>query len=97
MARKAYTASEPVYVDKRLYRRDEVFVTDKPKGSKWTPVTKAEKAAIDASQPHGQMSVDESMPKASLIAIAAERGIETKGLSVKQLVAAIKAADEPAL
>lgn len=97
MARKAYTAPHDVYVDKRYYKAGEVFVTDKKKGEKWVAVTKAEKAAIQASEPLGQMSVDESMPKASLIAIAAERGIETKGLSVKQLVAAIKAADEPAL
>ena len=97
MAAKAYTAPHDVYVDKRLYKAGEVFVTDAPKGDKWETVTKAERAAIDASEPLAGDPPLEGLSKSALEAIAVERRVDPTGLDKKALIAAIKAADEPKL
>lgn len=94
---KAYTAPHAVYVEGKLYKPGEVFVTDDTPGKDWERVTTAEKAAIEASEPLAGDPPLESLSKAALEAIAIERRVDPTGLNKQQLLAAIKAADEPRL
>lgn len=94
---KAYKAPQPVYVDGVYYKPGEIFVTDKPKGEGWDAVDKAEKAATEAAQEIPGDPPLESLPLESLKAVAVTKRVNPEGLSKKDLIAAIKAANEPKL
>lgn len=95
---KAYTAPHDVYVGHRYHKAGEPFVTDADKEDTWTEVT-PEEAHIDAA------SIDkvpndvpiEGMSVAALQALAATKNVNTTGMNKRQLIDAIKAANEPAL
>lgn len=94
---KTFTAPHPVYTGGRMYAAGEPFTTDDKPGKEWDAVDKAEKAAIEASQKQTQDVDYEGLALAALQAIAAEKGVNPKGLSKPDLITAIKAADEPRL
>jgi len=94
---KAYTAPHPVYTAGIFTPPGEVFVTDAPPGKEWDEKTPAEAAIIEASANPlpGDPSLDELGVEA-LKAVAVTKNVNVVGLtSKKQLIDAIKAADEP--
>lgn len=95
---KSYTADHPVYVNGKYHLAGEVFVTDADKEDTWDHVDKGEKAAIEASDPiqHDDPNI-EALGIAELRTLAVTKKVAFEGLSKKELVTAIKAADEPRL
>jgi hypothetical protein len=96
---KSYTAPHPVFTDGQYFKAGEVFVTADTKGEQWEEVTTAEKRAIESSQgilEAGDAPID-NLSIAALQALAVEKRVNPEGLSKKQLVSAIRAADEPRL
>ncbi|MCW2405039.1 hypothetical protein M2336_001668 [Sphingobium sp. B1D7B] len=94
---KSYKAPHDVYVGGKYYKAGEIFVTTEPKGDKWEDVGKAEKAATDAEQPIPGDAPIESLDLAALKALAATKHVNPEGMNKKDLIAAIKAANEPKL
>lgn len=92
-----YTAPHAVYVDQKLYATGETFTTAADPGEQWEKVSKAEKAAIDASQENRGDPPLESLGIEALRAVAVTHKVNPEGLSKKDLISAIKAADEPTL
>lgn len=88
---KSYTSDVKVYVDGRLYEAGEVFVTDQPKGKTWEPVSKAEKAAIEAADLTHEDPSLEGLGIEALRAVAVTKDVNPEGLSKKDLITAIKA------
>ncbi len=93
----AYTAPHDVYTGQRYYKAGEVFVTDEPKGKEWETVTKAEKAAIEASSELPKDPPLEALDLSALKAVAFDKKVNPKGLSKDELIQAIQAANDPAL
>lgn len=95
---KAYTAPHDVFTAGQYTRAGEVFVTDAPKGENWDEKTTAEKAAIEASTEKvpGDAPL-ENLDLAALRAVAVEKHVNADGLNKKELITAIKAANEPRL
>jgi len=88
----------PVYVGQKLYEAGQVFVTDADPGDGWEKVDLATKAASDAADPTQHLDVPlEGLPIAALKAVAIMHKVNPTGLDKEALIAAIKAADEPAL
>lgn len=88
----------PVYVGSKFYEAGKPFVTDAEPGDGWEKLDKDEKAAMDASDPTQHLDVPlETMSVAALQALAATKKVNPDGLNKKDLITAIKAADEPAL
>lgn len=95
---KKYKAPHPVYTGGRLYNPGEIFVTAEEPGREWEEVSTAEKRAQDASDPLMQGDPPlESLSLEALKAVAVTKRVNPEGLNKKDLLAAIKAADEPAL
>lgn len=96
---KAYTAPHPVYTAGIFTPPGEVFVTNAPKGDSWDEKTPAEAHIIEASTEKvpGDPPITEKLGVPALSAIAITKNVNPDGLSARQLVAAIKAANEPAL
>lgn len=92
---KAYTSTQPVYVDQRYYKAGEVFVTNAEPGKTWEPVDKTEKAVADAIKPLKDDVPLEGLSKAALEAVAVDKGVNPTGLSKDDLITAIKASDDP--
>lgn len=99
---KTYTAPHPVYVDNKMYQPGEPFTTASPKGKAWEHADAKEAAAAEAAAKgtHADANIDElGLP--ALQALAATKNVAItaagKRLNKDELVAAIKAADEPAL
>lgn len=96
-APKAFKAPHPVYVGGVYYKPGEIFVTDDTKGEGWVAVGQAEKAATEASQDiPGDPPLD-SLGVDALRAVAVTKHVNPEGLSKKDLISAIKAANEPHL
>lgn len=94
---KAYKAPHPVYVGNVYYKPGEVFVTTDKPGEKWEEVTKAEVAATQASEKVPGDAPLEKLAGAALDAVAVVKHVDPTGLSKKDKVGAIKAANEPKL
>lgn len=98
---KTYTAPHVVQADGQLYQPGEPFTTAAPKGEKWEQVKGSESAfdrAIDAATDDIPGGVPlEDLELGALQALAAESNIPTKGLSKKQLIAALNARTIPEL
>jgi hypothetical protein len=92
---KTYTAPHAVYVDNRLYAAGEPFTTASVKGDKWEAVDAGEKAAAEAASKIITVQPSlEDMDITVLRALATEKSVNSSGLSKKDLITAIKAADE---
>ena len=83
-----------------LVEPGELVPANIPVSDEWMePVKKSDRAlagALEEAQDPLQKDVDYTqLSKAALEAVAAERGINVKGLSKDDLIDAIKAADEP--
>lgn len=94
----AYTAPHDVYTSGIYTKAGEVFVTDSPKGDGWEDKTPAEAKVIQAST--NEIPTDppiESLGVEALKAVAVTKNVDVTGLNKKQLIDAIKAANEPAL
>jgi hypothetical protein len=95
---KTYVAPHPVYVDRQYHKANRPFTTAAKKGDDWEEVGAVERAVSIAQDPiPPDQSVDDLSP-AALEAVASEKRVPTKGLKGrKQVIAAVKAANEPAL
>lgn len=95
---KAYISTSDTYVGGRYFKAGEPFVTDEPKGNDWEAVDDAAKAAAEAAQPLGAGDPPlESMDLSALKAFAATKNVRADGLNKDELLAAIRAANEPKL
>ena len=95
---KAYTAPHPVYTAGEYTKPGEVFVTNAPKGDGWEEKTPQEAHIIEASTEKVPADVPlEGLGVESLRAVAVTKNVNPDGLSKKQLIDGIKAANEPAL
>lgn len=92
-----YTSTQPAYIDGKYFKPGEPFVTDAPKLPEWKAIDKGEKAAIDAAQDIPGDPPLESLGIEALRAVAVTEKVNPEGLSKKDLIAAIKAANEPKL
>lgn len=95
---KSYVSNQPVYQGGVYTPAGEPFVTDAPKGEGWKEINPAEASALQASV--DEIPADQSLDDLSLSAlqaIAAEKRVNSQGLSKAKLIDAIKAADEPRL
>ena len=90
-----YKAPHDVYVDDKYFIAGEPFTTAKDPGKSWERISKAEKAASDASDPDRGDVPLESLSKAALEAVAAGARVNPAGLSKEDLISAIKAAETP--
>lgn len=97
MTIKIYKSTQPVYIGSVYYKPGEPFTTDAAKGKDWTEVTKKEKAAFDAEQPIPGDPPLESLSLEALKAVAVTKHVNPEGLNKKDLITAIKAANEPSL
>lgn len=95
---KTYTAPHPVYTGGVYYKPGQPFTTAEDAGEKWESIDGGEKAAIEASDKsvHNDVNLDD-MDLPALRAFAATKKVASMGLGKKDLITAIKAADEPAL
>lgn len=96
---KAYVSTSDVYTAGIYTKAGEPFVTDAPKGEGWDEKTPEEVHAIEGSlnKIPGDPPITEKLGLDTLRAIAVVKNINVDGLSAKQLVDAIKAANEPTL
>ncbi len=95
---KAYTAPEPVYTAGIWTKPGDVFVTDAEPNGNWTEVKPKDAQAIQASTEKVPMDVPlENQPLDALRALALTLKVDPTGMDKKTLIAAIKAANEPAL
>lgn len=95
---KAYTATEAVYTAGAFHNAGDVFVTDQEPNDNWTEVKPAVAHTIQASTEKVPMDIDlESLDLSALKAVAAEKKVTVTGMSKKEIITAIKAANEPAL
>lgn len=92
-----YTSTQPAYIDGKYFKPGEPFVTDAPKLPEWTAISKAEKAATDAAQDLPGDPPLESLSLDALKAVAVTKHVNPEGLNKKDLISAIKAANEPKL
>lgn len=93
-------ATDPTTGAGVLVEAGDMVPADIPVSDEWMePVKKADRAlegAIAEGQDPLPKDVDlTQLSKSALEALAAERGINVKGLSKDDLISAIKAADEP--
>lgn len=93
----AYKAPHPVYVDGQYFKPGEPFVTASDPGEKWEKIDKAELAATEAAETIPGDPPLESLGLEALRAVAVTKHVDPIGLSKKDLLAAIKAANEPHL
>jgi len=98
-----YTSPEPVYDKYGVYHdANKPFTTDAEPNDNWEKVDAGEKAAMEASDKtlNVQSSL-EDLDLDALKALAATKNVPVvvggKALSKKDLITAIKAADEPTL
>lgn len=102
MAVKTYTAPEAVYIDGIYRDANTPFTTAAEPNDNWELVKPVEKAAMEAADKtiHVQPAL-EDLDIEALRALAATKDVQStvagKALSKKDLITAIKAADEPAL
>ncbi len=94
---KTYTAPHPVYVDRQYHKANHPFTTAADKGEDWEELNKVEKAVADAQEDiPGDAPLDD-LEINGLRAVAVEKHVNSKGLSKKELITAITAANEPRL
>lgn len=95
---KAYTAPEPVYTAGIWTKPGDVFVTDAEPNENWTEVKPKDAQAIQASTERVPADVPlEGLDIVALRAVAVTKNVNPEGMAKKDLIAAIKAANEPAL
>ncbi len=95
---KTYKAPHDVFVDGQYVKAGVPFTTTAEKGEKWEDISKAEKAAAEAAQPGAPMDPPlENLDLPALRAVAFDKNVNSEGLGKKDLIAAIKAANEPRL
>lgn len=95
---KSYKAPFPVTtVEGEYVKAGDVIVTAGPKGEGWETISQAEKAGIEAAQNIPGDPPLESLSLEALRAVAVTENVNPTGLSKKELIAAIKAANEPRL
>lgn len=98
-----YVSPEPVYDKYGVYHNPGTpFTTDAKPNDNWEKVTGGEKAALEASSKVIDVQPAlEDLDLSALRALAATKNVavtvDGKDLSKKDLITAIKAADEPAL
>lgn len=97
---KTYTSATATYIGGELVRAGEPFTTDAPKGDDWKELTPKEFAAVEASTE--RVPDDSQFDAASVEALQAYalvKHVPIVGIEKdrKALIAAIKAANEPAL
>lgn len=92
---KSYIAPADVYTAGVYTKAGEVFVTDAPKGEGWIEKTPAEAHVIEASDPQPKDPPLESLSLEALKAVAVTKNVNVTGLNKKQLIDAIKAANDP--
>lgn len=95
---KAYTAPHDVYTAGVYTPAGKVFVTDADKGELWEEKTPEEAHTIQASTEQVPSDAPlESLGVEALKAVAVTKNVNVTGMNKKQLIDAIKAANEPAL
>lgn len=95
---KAYTAPEDVHTAGAYHKAGDVFVTDAEPNDNWTEVKPADAHAMQASTEKVPADVPlENQSLDALRALALTLKVDPTGMSKRELVAAIKAANEPSL
>lgn len=95
---KSYTAPEDVYQGGKFYKAGEPFVTADEPNDNWKEIHPKTMHIIEAStNPIPTDPPLEGLGVEALRAVAVTKHVNTDGLSKKQLIDAIKAADEPRL
>ncbi|MFE8106919.1 hypothetical protein [Sphingomonas melonis] len=95
---KAYTSPEDVQTAGAYHKAGDVFVTDAEPNGNWTEVKPKDAHAIQASTEKVSPDVPlENQSIDALRALALTKNVDGSGMSKKDLIAAIKAANEPAL
>lgn len=95
---KAYTAPEPVFTAGIWTKPGDVFVTDAEPNENWTEVKAKDAHAIQASTEKVPADVPlEGLDISALRAVAVTKNVNPDGMAKKDLIAAIKAANEPSL
>jgi hypothetical protein len=95
---KAYISPHDVYTAGVYTKAGDVFVTDAPKGDDWEEKTPQEAKIIQASTEDLPSDPPlESLGVEALKAVAVTKNVNVTGMNKKQLIDAIKAANEPAL
>ncbi|GEM70947.1 hypothetical protein SAQ01S_07130 [Sphingomonas aquatilis NBRC 16722] len=102
MTVKTYTSPEAVYVDGIYHNANTPFTTAAEPNDNWERVKPVEKAAMEASDKTLNVQPAlEDLELPALKALAATKNVPSvvdgKALSKKELITAIKAADEPTL
>jgi hypothetical protein len=97
-----YKSPEPVYVDGIYHNANTPFTTAAEPNDNWEKLSGGEKAAMEASDKTLDVQPPlEELGIEALRALAATKNVpatvDGKPLSKKDLITAIKAADEPAL
>lgn len=95
---KTYVADRDVYVEQQYFKAGVPFATSDKPGEGWDELKPAEAQAISASVE--QVPADaplEELGVEALRAVAVTKHVNVAGMSKKQLIDAIKAADEPRL
>ena len=94
---KTYTAPHAVYTGGKLYNPGERFTTYDRPGKQWDDLSSGRKAMADPAKPGVRPDADhEGMTLAALQTVAVSKRVNPKGLSKAEVIAAIKAANEPA-
>lgn len=97
-----YKSPEPVYVDGIYHNANTPFTTATDPNENWEKLSGGEKAAMEAADKtlNVQPSLEE-LDLSALRALAATKNVEStvdgKSLPKRELITAIKAADEPTL
>jgi hypothetical protein len=95
---KAYTAPHDVQTAGAYHKAGDVFVTDAEPMDTWEEVSSEEAKIIQASTEKVPPDAPiENLGVAELRALAVTKHVNPDGLSKKQLIDAIKAANEPSL
>ena len=95
---KAYTSTEDVQTANAYHKAGDVFVTDAEPNDNWTEVKVKDAHAIQASTEKVPADVPlENQSLEALRAMALTKKVDPAGMSKKELIVAIKAANEPAL
>ncbi len=96
---KTYISTSPVYQGSTYYRPGEPFTTAEPKNADWELADPVERAAAEAASKTDHQDVDlDALGVPELKALAASKGVNLGEVKSKaDIIAVIKAADEPAL
>lgn len=94
----SYTAPEDVYVDNTYHKAGDPFTTTAEPNDNWVKLTTEEAHTIEASveKVPGDPPL-EGLGIEALRAVAVTKKVNPDGMNKKELITAIKAANEPAL